>query len=421
MLLRFGVSNHLSIRDEQELLFTASALRDRQEGLIECAAAPSGSIVPVVVIYGANASGKSNLIHAMKSMRSFVLSSQTRGDPGGGVPRQAFRLDAASSGSSSRFDLDFVLGDVRYHYGFETNDTEFESEWLYAFPKRYRRMLFERHGDNYRFGRELRGRNRVIADLTRPNSLFVSAAAQNRHEQLSEVFEYFLSLRNFMSISVPSVEATAAFGKDGIDRRVIDFLGQINTGVCDYRLRETRLTEELLTFRRELYELIGKQANVSIEPDDKDVTIELAHRTRDGDLAYLELNLESAGTLRLLMVLSLVYRALDVGAPVVIDELDASLHTQASEAVLRLFCSRETNPRGAQLITTVHDTNLMASSALRRDQLWFTEKDADGATLLFPLTEIRTRGSDNLEKGYLQGRYGAVPFTDPISTLGSSK
>ena len=107
--------------------------------------------------------------------------------------------------------------------------------------------------------------------------------------------------------------------------------------------------------------------------------------------------------------------------PLYIDELDASLHTQACEAVLKLFCSSETNPKGAQLIATTHDTNLLGSPALRRDQLWFTEKDAGGATRLYPLTDIRMRKGDNFEKGYLQGRYGAVPFDDPISALGAPR
>ena len=150
------------------------------------------------------------------------------------------------------------------------------------------------------------------------------------------------------------------------------------------------------------------------------MTIELGHRSQEGKPVYLELTLESAGTRRLLLVLSLVYRALDEGTPLVIDELDASLHTLAGSAVLKLFCSPETNPKGAQLIATIHDTNLMDSSTLRRDQLWFAAKDADGATHLYPLTDIRTRGSDNFEKGYLQGRYGAVPTTDSISALGTT-
>ena len=118
-------------------------------------------------------------------------------------------------------------------------------------------------------------------------------------------------------------------------------------------------------------------------------------------------------------MLSLAYRALDAGALLVIDELDVSLHTLASVAVLQLFCSPETNPDGAQLIATTHDANLMTWAGMRRDQLWFTEKDQAGATLLYPLTDIRTRRGDNIEKGYLQGRYGSVPFDDPISALGS--
>ncbi len=423
MLLRFGVSNHLSIRDEQELLFTASSLRDRQEGLIECAAAPSGSIVPAVVIYGANASGKSNLIHAIGTMRRLVLRSQTQAAPGGGVPHFAFKLDDASLRRPARYDIDFVLDGIRYHYGFEATASAFEAEWLYTFPKSHRRTLFERQGDTYSFGRELRGRNRVIAELTKPNTLYLSSAAQNRHQHLSKVFDYFRSLQSFMNISVPSEQAAAAFAQDGLDRRVIDFLERINTGVCNYQRKETPLTEKMLTLRQELFDLINRRATSPMEfnTNNKQYTIELAHRTRGGEPAYLELGMESAGTLRLLMVLSLVYRALDDGAPVVIDELDASLHTLASEAVVQLFCSQKTNPKGAQLIATTHDTNLLAAQMLRRDQVWFTEKDAYGATSLFPLTEIRTRSGDNFEKGYLQGRYGAVPLTDTISTHDTSQ
>jgi AAA15 family ATPase/GTPase len=120
------------------------------------------------------------------------------------------------------------------------------------------------------------------------------------------------------------------------------------------------------------------------------------------------------------MLLGLVFQALDEGAPFVIDELDASLHTQACEAVLALFSSPETNPRGAQLIATTHDTNLLRSRMLRRDQIWFTEKDGHGATHLYPLTDIRTRKEDNIEKGYLQGRFGAIPFSGSISDLVSA-
>ena len=417
MLLRFGVSNHLSIRDYQELSFVTSSLKDRREGLIDCEAAPNGSILPAVVIYGPNASGKSNFVDAIGAMRSMVLWSQTRGEPDGGVPpRRPFRLDSVSSNKSSRFDIDFVVDDVRHHYGFETSAKVFETEWLYAFPKSHQRTLFERDRGKFRFGRGLRGQNNSIAGLTRPNSLYLSAAAQNGHEYLSKIYRFFRSILGVQDIDVPGTAASAQMSEEGgVDQRVIDFLKKINTGVTGYRRRETEISEEERAVHQEFIAMVkrisGNRGDIGMDDDDKRVTFELAHRGRnDGDF-FLELEQESAGTRRLLIVLGSACRALDGGQALCVDELDASLHTQASEAVLELFCIREKNPKGAQLIATTHDTNLMESPMLRRDQVWFTEKDPEGATQLYPLTDIRSRKGDNIQKGYLQGRYGAVPLT----------
>ncbi len=423
MLLRFGVANHRSIRDFQELSFSVSSLRDRRDGLIACEAAPGGSVAPAAVIYGANASGKSNLVRAMTTMLAMALFSQARGEPGGGVSREPFLLDAARSGEPSRFELDFVVGGVRHHYGFEASDAAFESEWLYAFPKSHRRMLFEREGSEFHFGRGLKGRNSVISDLTRPNSLYLSAAAQNKHEQLSGLYGYFQSIHGVGgSIPLLGAPVSSYLARTGLDRRTIDFLGEIGTGVVDYRQKERADADEIGEIQRDLVGTIGKRLDKPVDLEamlggDWRIAIELAHRSRDGKRVYLDLDWESAGTRRLLIVLRFVYSALDRGAPLLVDELDASLHTQAAEAVLRLFCSPETNPKGAQLVATTHDTKLMNSPTLRRDQLWFAEKDADGATRLFPLTDIRTRKGDDIERGYLQGRYGATPFDDPLSAL----
>ena len=423
MLLRFGVANHLSLRGFQELSFAASSLKDPDQGLIACPPAPSGSVVPAAVIYGANASGKSNLMGALAAMRKMVLLSHTQGSPEGGVPRQPFRLDAESTGEPSLFELDFTIDGVRHQYGFEASDAAFESEWLYDFPNSRRRMLFERKGDKFHFGRGLGGRNSVIADLARPNSLYVSAAAQNKHERLSRVFGYFRAINGFHGIDVSGDAASAMLAEKEPDDRVIEFLGEIGTGVVDYRRNEIDLSEEERVMRDELLGWIKKfaKAPADLEWSDKEIAIELAHRGRDGEPVYLGLDLESAGTRRLLVVLGPAFRALDGGAPLFVDELDASLHTQAAEAVLRLFCSPETNPKGAQLVATTHDINLMKSPLLRRDQLWFTEKDAEGATQLYPLTDFRTRKGDNVARGYLQGRFGAVPFDDPVSALAAPR
>ena len=420
MLLRFGVSNHLSIRDFQELSFVASSLKDRDEGLISCVASPKGAVVPAAVVYGANASGKSNLVSAMRAMKRMVSLSQTRGEPGGRVPRQPFKLDPACAGEPSRFEIDFVVDGVRHHYGFEASDDAFVSEWLYDFPRSHRRTLFEREGGEFRFGRGLKGRNAVIAALTRSNSLYLSAAAQNGHERLSRVFGYFRSIRSVHAVAVRGTAVSMKLAEEELDRRTIDFLERIGTGVVGYRRDETETPEEIKALNRDIAAVIRKRLKESapFEPTiDKQVAIELAHRSRGGVPVHFDLDSESAGTRRLLFVLGPAFRALDEGTPLIVDELDASLHTQAAEAVLRLFCSPETNPKGAQLVATTHDTNLMRSPVLRRDQLWFTEKDADGATRLYPLTDIRTRKGDDIGKGYLQGRYGAVPPDDPVSAL----
>ena len=311
---------------------------------------------------------------------------------------------------------------MRHHYGFEASDTAFDSEWLYDFPGSRRRTLFEREGGEFRFGRGLKGRNNIIADLTRPNSLYLSAAAQNGHEQLSQVSGYFRSVHGIYATAFPGVVVSAHLAEKETDNRVIDFLGKIGTGVVDYRQKEAEYADEIEAVQRDVLTAMKKRGDV---PADLETTmggnwrtaIELAHRDQNGEKVYFDLDLESAGTRRLLFVLGFAFQALDEGTFLFVDELDASLHTQAAEAVLRLFCSPETNPKGAQLVATTHDTNLMRAPVLRRDQLWFTEKGADGATRLYPLTDIRTRKGDDIEKGYLQGRYGAVPFDDPLSDL----
>lgn len=405
MLLRFAVANHLSIRDRQEISMVASALSDAEDGLIDSPVSPSGSLLPAVVVYGANASGKTNLVDALRTMRELILRSHLDETPEGGVAgRKHFRLDIESKSAPSRFEMDFVLGGVRHHYGFEATDEAFVGEWLRDYPMGRRRVLFERDGSAFRFGRGLKGRNRVIADLTRGNSLFLSAAAQNGHEMLTSVRRYFARINGVVGLSFGSHTLEAA---EALDPRVMDFLGMAETGIVGHRFREVTLDESSRQLMSKLAEL-----GVKTPPERMDV-LELAHRRSDGEDVYFELERESAGTRRLVVVLTQAFDALDSGTLLVVDELDAGLHTAAAQAVLDLFCTRQTNPNGAQLIATTHDTNLLAAPNLRRDQVWFAEKSRDGETRTYPLTDIRTRKGDNLERGYLQRRYGAAPR--PIS------
>ena len=381
----------------------ASSLSDPGDGLIKCRASPSGSVLPSIVIYGANASGKSNIVTAIATMCSMVMLSHTQGQPGGGVPlRQCFRLDQDSKDRVSRFEIDFVLDGVRHHYGFDATDDAFVAEWLLVYPSGRARLLYEREGSAFRFGRGLKGRNRIIADLTRANSLFLSAAAQNDHEKLTSVFSYFENMNGVPGWSVSGRSASELLADGDLDQRVLGFLERAGTGIVGYRRREEEMPEGDRELMSKLADLGG-----GIPPENLSL-IEFAHRGTSGDV-YFELERESSGTRRLLVILAAAFDALDSGAPLVVDELDGSLHTQACQALLDIFSSRTTNPSGAQLIATVHDTNLLATPSLRRDQVWFAEKSAHGATETYPLTDIRTRKGDNLERGYLQERYGATP------------
>ena len=421
MLLRFRVSNHLSMRDMQELSLIATSLKDEERGLINTSAITQERILPAVVIYGANASGKSNLIDAILFMKWMVLNSQTRGEPEGGVPRKYFQLDNTSSRNPTSFDMDFVVEDVRYHYGFEATDSEFESEWLFSYPKNRKRILFERTGVSFDFGRDLKGNNKKIAELTRNNSLFLSTAAQNDHPHLSRIYRFFKLIRVTRDVSIPGFVVSRTLldeRENGIDQRVIDYLGAIDIGVVDFRRIKFDVPEEVDKFQRGLVKLVKEFLDE--QPDNRNFSelfndqIQLAHRGTESKTFFLDLDSESAGTRRLLIVLSRIFSALDNGALLCIDELDASLHTNAVETLLKLFCYSDVNPRGAQLIATTHDTNLMNLSILRRDQQWFTEKNHIGETQLYSLSDYQTRKDDNYEKYYREGRYGAIPSDNPV-------
>jgi uncharacterized protein len=418
MLLRLGIENFLSLRDSQAISLIPSALADDQKGLIRCPAA-GGPLLPAAVIYGANASGKSNVVRALSFLRSAVLLSHSRGDQDTQIPREPFALDQKSAELPTRIDIDFVLEGIRYHYGFAATDKEFVEEWLTSFPTGRPQRLFKRENGRFTFSRKLKGRNKIISELTRANSLFLSAATQNDHEELSKISRYIGSLRTNDTIAIQKGTLAARFSDAEPDQRVIDFLRRVGTGVTDYRKEQRPLSDQTIALHRDIQQLFHKYVKDSLKDFDKSTEVEfqLGHRGWDGKSVYLDLDRESAGTRRLLVLLSHSFRALDDGTLLVIDELDASLHTQACEGIVALFCTPATNLKGAQLIATTHDTNLLRSKYLRRDQIWFTEKDEEGATSLYPLSDIRTRKGDNIEKGYLQGRFGAVPYSGPIDDM----
>ncbi len=421
MLLRFAVSNYRSFKEEQELLLTAvSALKEDREILIEPdAPSVNENVLPVALIYGPNASGKSNLVRAYQFMKGAILFSHEKRQRIGDarIPRHAHKLDPEWVDRPGTFDIEFVAGHVRYHYGFEATDGEFLREWLYAYPEGRQRRLFERENGEIEFGRNLTGRNRALWERTREDSLFLSVAAQNNHKILRPVADFLSAL----PVIGAREHRSPFFGRrlKEPDSRTMAFLKQADTGIVDFRLDTKKIPPEDIKFRHALIMALRSVGEEVEEEEDADEfqILQLAHRGREGRKVFFDIEDESDGTLRLLDILDPVFATLEKGTTIVIDELGASLHTHAAAAIIRLFLSKETNPRGAQLVATTHDTNLLNTEGVRRDMIWLVEKDEEGASHLYPLTDFRTRKEWNIERGYLQGRFGAIPFAGDFEQL----
>lgn len=418
MLIRFAVTNHLSIRERQEISLVASSLKDEGVDLIET---PYVNLLPAAVLYGGNASGKSSFITSMNRAKEFVLLSHEKGRPLGGVPRKPFLLDDESHRAPSTFEFDFIIDNVHYEYGFSLNDTEVTAEWLYAYPHGKRQTWYVRSADQEQiyFGKQLRGTSRAIESMTRINSLYLSTAAQHAHKQLMPIYSFFDKIEFVSAADSGPARAITAFSDGTVDRRIIGFLSHADTGICEYRFDSKNTTNEPLW--RDLISVFNKYyppsvPELTVEGLKSGKDLSLGHRAADG-VRFLAMNAESNGTLRLLILLRSVFAVLDSGSTVLVDEIDASLHPYITERIMSVFSSKATNPHGAQLIATTHDTRLLAGDTLRRDQVWFTEKNDQGATVLYPLTDIRTRGSDNKDKGYLDGRFGGVPFPGSVRDL----
>jgi hypothetical protein len=253
MLLRFAFSNFLSVRDRQELMLTASTLRDQPSRLL-AAGAGGMQVVPVAAIYGANASGKTNILLGLRHLINTILYSHSHRDPGGGTAAQPFRLDENSLQSPSRFDIDFMLDGVRYHFGFEETREAVTEEWLHAYPRGRRQEWYHRQAKGpITFGPALAGRNRTIEELMRPNSLFISAAVQNNHEQLSPIFNFLRDNFTFILYDRSSLVdsprlAGVLSGGDRELENILKFLSHADVGIRELKVEDRDRKEEVSEF-----------------------------------------------------------------------------------------------------------------------------------------------------------------------------
>ena len=415
MLVEFRVKNFRSLRDEQVLSLVASkdkTLHDTHTLSTGLRAAPH--LLKSAAVYGANAGGKSNLIKAMQYMRGVVLESATIIQPGQTFAVQPFRLDDRSAGQPTEFEVTFVLGGVRYQYGFAMTPQRIVGEHLLVYkafkPQRWFERYFDRESgkDMYEFGPGLKGAKSLWEGATRPNALFLSMAVQLNSEALRPVFDWIsMGLVIFNEQAQLSPQTSIQMLKHAEGRKQIcEFLTAADISIADIDVVTRKVPGQAVHF-----DLVAGKTEVHTE-EVEEHQLRFSHITEHGR-AVFDLMDESNGTRNLLFLSGPVLDILSKGLTLVIDELDTSLHTLLVRELVRLFHRPEVNSGGAQLIFTTHDTSLLdAPDLFRRDQVWFVEKDKEQASTLMALSEFSPRKNEALERGYLMGRYGGVPFLD---------
>lgn len=415
MLVEFRVKNFRSLRDEQVLSLVASkdkTLQDTNIFATHNKAAPN--LLRSAVVYGANAGGKSNLIKALQYMRSMVVESATVVQPGQTFMVQPFRLDDQSSKEPTEFEVTFIQDNVRYQYGFAMTPQRIVSEYLLVYKASKPQRWFERHfdiqsgKDVYDFGPGLKGPKNLWEGATRPNSLFLSMAVQLNSDALRPIFDWFVNrlvIFNEQTPLTPDVSIQMLKQMEG-RKQICDFLIAADISIADIEVVNRKVPAQTVHF-----DLSAGKTEVRNE-EMEGHELRFSHVTAKGKAVFDSMD-ESNGTRNLLFLAGPVIDVLKKEQILVIDELDTSLHTLLIRELVRQFhhSDADVNASRAQLIFTTHDTSLLdASNLFRRDQIWFVEKGNDQASSLVSLSEFSPRKNEALERGYLMGRYGGIPF-----------
>jgi uncharacterized protein len=424
MLIEFRFKNFLSFRDDCVFSMVASKDTSLPDNVLPASGRSGQRLLRSAVVYGANAAGKSNLTKAFGFVNSMVRHSAERG----GVTRDGklmpFLLDDASSREPSEFELTFIEQGIRYQYGFALDGEKVCEEWLFAFPKGqpqkwFVRALNEKGEPEWDWGSHLLGEKTRLAGMTRSDALFLSVAAQFNQTQLQPVYNWFAKrLQTVKAQALPNI-----FTLDRLDEDA-DFKAQVEKLLQIADLGISRIVVETDALKAgSIEERIAGQITLLLEKgaasekSDTGPVLELDlrrpsfyHSVSPREDKRLEYDFESEGTKRVFELAVAFIDTLEMGLVLVVDELDSSLHPLLTRKMVEFFHNPELNKNNAQLIFNTHDTTLLDSRLFRRDQVWFAEKDEAGASKLYSLLEFRPRKSEALEKGYLQGRYGAVPF-----------
>jgi AAA15 family ATPase/GTPase len=420
MLIEFSVGNYKSFKEIVTFSMAASTITAKEKEIDEknvFSIDDELSLLKSASVYGANASGKSNLATAFSFMKNFVLNSSKETQVAEEIDVEEFRLSADTVGEPSFFQIVFLLDGNKFRYGFEVNKQRVVSEWLFYVPNTREAKLFVRELDNISLSKAFK-EGRGIKNKTRENALFLSVVAQFNGEISQKILLWFN--KNFNVIS--GLEDTGylhytirRFDTNQYKDDILRLVKKLDLGIDDILVEKTRLTTESLP--KEIPEELSKL--ILNSPEAALMAIRTVHRKYDaeGNLTSPEIfdmdSHESEGTKKLFALAGPLVDTLKNGKVLLIDELDARLHPLITNAIIELFNSNETNPHNAQLIFITHDTNLLSNKIFRRDQIWFAEKDKQGATHLYSLVEYKIRriwNDASFESDYIHGKYGAIPF-----------
>jgi uncharacterized protein len=426
MLIDFEVGNYLSFKAPVRLsMVAANPIKEYlEENTFE---AGRHRLLRSAVVYGANASGKSNLLAAMSFMKWFILNSSKDMQAQEEIKVTPFNLDAATEKAASHFEICFLVDDRRFRYGFEVDRKAVQREWLFCAEKIKEEPLFLRDGEDIDVSDDF-AEGKGLEKNTRMNALFLSVVAQLNGQVAGKIMKWFWGFRALHGLRDEryGVYSAQALQDDELRPMLTELIRRADVGIEDMIVNEIADEEELFPGAGSGLGSGDLPTRKPLRP--KSPRISAVHpKFRDG-VKEGSVNLdfsteESAGTRKLFNIAGPLLDCLRKGYVVGIDELDAKLHPLLTKAIVHLFNSSESNPRNAQLVFATHDTNLLTDGNLRRDQIWFTEKTQQAATDLYSLAEFKlpdgtkVRNDAAVEKNYIQGRYGAIPFLGDLGAI----
>ena len=426
MLVEFTVANFRSFQDAMTLSMVAANLvaKDKTVDTSNLIKTDSEiSLLKTAVIYGANASGKSNLLKALLFMKSFMVNSSKESQSTDKIGVEPFKLGLYGETSPSHFELVFIMDGIRYRYGFEADRNRVSAEWLFYVPSSRETSVFSRKDNVIAVSKKFDAEG--IDKRTRNNALYLSVCAQFNVPLAEKILAWVSDKLNVLSGLHDHHYRNYTAGSCDTDAnrlRISSLIKALDTGISGIIVERNTLGIDSLpsAMPEELKKLITRGSDSFTQ-----VSVKTTHKKYGNDGSFVgeeEFDMdenESDGTQKLFALAGPLLNALNEGEVLLIDELDSRLHPLVTLAIIRLFSEVESNSKNAQLIFVTHDTNLLDKSLFRRDQIWFTEKNRYGATSLYSLAEFKIRNDASFGSDYIKGKYGAIPFIGSLDIKAS--